>query len=121
MRLTGLLVLLLLLLILFFAAPAASFAQTAIPEDSAKSAEKTEISRLTSDTLADLARRARAGSEFERDGVCYTMRTYVVAREHKDSDVTRMVRATRCLPEWKIEFKSALAPVLNEDDAPAKR
>jgi len=120
MRLTSLLALLLLILILFFASSAASFAQTATPDPSAKPAEKTEISRFTSDTLADLARRARSGSEFERDGVCYTMRTYVVAREDKDSDVTRMVRATRCLPAWKLEFKSAVTPPLNQNDA-AKR
>ena len=119
--LTGLLALLLLILILFFASSAASFAQTATPDTSAKPSEKTEVSRLTSDTLADLARRARSGSEFERDGVCYTMRTYVMAREDKHSDSTRIVRATRCLPEWKIEFKSAVAPVLNKDDAPEKR
>ena len=111
MRLTGLLALLLLILILFFASSAASFAQTATPDTSAKPSEK----RLTSDTLADLARRARSGSEFERDGVCYTMRTYVMAREDKDSDVTRMVRATRCLPAWKLEFKSAVAPPLGRE------
>ncbi len=121
MRITGLLALLLFFLILFFAAPAASFAQAASSDSSAKPADKTEVSRFTADTVADFGRRARAGSEFERDGVCYTMRTYVMAREDKDSDTTRMVRATRCLPEWKIEFKSAVAPLLNQDDAHAKR
>jgi hypothetical protein len=70
-------------------------------------------------TLADLARRARFGSEFERDGVCYTMRTYVMAREDKDSDATRMVRATRCLPSWKLEFKTAVTPMhQGKDDTP---
>jgi protoporphyrinogen oxidase len=69
-----------------------------------------------------LVRHARSGSEIERDGVCYTMRTYVMAREDKDSDATRMVRATRCLPAWKLEYKTAVAPVRpSRDDNPAMR
>jgi hypothetical protein len=35
------------------------------------------------------------------------MRTYVMAREERDSDTTHMVRHTRCLPAWKLQFKSA--------------
>jgi hypothetical protein len=121
MRLTGLLVLLLLILILFFAAPAASYAQTAT-NNTVKTSGKADAAQQVDQTFADLARRARSGSELERDGVCYTMRTYVMAREDKDSDVTRMVRATRCLPAWKLEFKTAVGTVhRTEDDSPAKR
>jgi hypothetical protein len=121
MRLTGLLALLLFILIVFFAAPAASFAQTA--STSAASAPKqSEILSSTDGPLVALARRARLGSEFERDGVCYTMRTYVMAREDKDSDATRMVRATRCLPAWKLELKTAVTPMhQGNDDTPPTR
>jgi len=119
MRLTGLLVLL-LILILLFAAPAASYAQNS--SDAIQAAPKITARNLTADNLADLARWTRGGSQFERDGVCYTMRTYVVAREEKDSDATRVVRVTRCLSEWKLEFKSAIAPEPREQNAvPARR
>ena len=110
MRLTGLLVLMLFLLILLFASPAASYGQTTANPSANKSTENTLATELNAGKLAELARDARLGSEFERDGVCYTMRTYIMAREEKDSDSTRMVRATRCLPAWKLEFKSAAAP-----------
>jgi len=122
MRLTGLLALLLFILIVFFAAPAASFAQTATANVASASSEQSRALQAMDGTLADLARRARFGSEFERDGVCYTMRTYVMAREDKDSDATRMVRATRCLPSWKLEFKTAVTPMhQGKDDTPLTR
>ena len=122
MRLTGLLVLLLFILILLFAAPAASFAQTANRNFATTTSEQSRVLQAMDGTLANLDRRARLGSEFERDGVCYTMRTYVMAREDKDSDVTRMVRATRCLPAWKLEFKTAVTPMhRDKDDTPLTR
>ena len=119
MRLTGLLALLLFILIVFFAAPAASFAQSSSASIAASAPRQSEILSSMDGSLADVARRARLGSEFERDGVCYTMRTYVMAREDKDSDATRMVRATRCLPSWKLELKTAVTPMRQgKDDTP---
>ena len=50
------------------------------------------------------------------DDLCYTMRTYIMARADKNSDVTRMVRATRCLPAWKLEFKTASEPEIRPTD-----
>ena len=41
------------------------------------------------------------------DDVCYTMRTYVVARDSKDSDSTHHVRATTCLPGSRLRLKTA--------------
>ncbi len=116
MRITGLLVFLLLVLIFFLAAPAASYAQSANSAQAAPSAADR----------ADFDRTVRSfirgdGTQLERDGVCYTMRTYKVAREDKDSDVTRPVRVTRCLPATKLEFKSAIAPVPSEDDSREQR
>jgi hypothetical protein len=121
MRLTGLLALLLFILF-FFAAPAASFAQTANTNVATTSSGQSRVLQARDGTLADLDQRARFGSEFERDGVCYTMRTYVMAREDKDSDATRMVRATRCLPAWKLELKTAVNPGhQGKDDTPLTR
>src|ERR1700741_3391047 len=111
MRLTGLLALLLFILIVFFAAPAASFAQTANTLVTAKSSEHPAILQSMDGSALDPVRHGLLGSEFERDGVCYTMRTYIMAREDKNSDATRMVRATRCLPAWKLEFKTAVTPM----------
>lgn len=116
MRITGLLVVLLLILVLFFAAPAASYAQTANSGQAAPSAtDRADFDRTVRNFLRG------DGAQLERDGVCYTMRTYVVAREDKDSDVTRPVRVTRCLPATKLEFKSAVAPVRGEDDSRDQR
>ena len=122
MRLTGLLALLLFILIVFFVAPAASIAQTANTIVTAKPSEQSASLHSTDGTALDLARRGLFGSEFERDGVCYTMRTYIMAREDRDSDATRMVRATRCLPAWKLELKTATTPTRQgKDDTPLTR
>ena len=117
MRITGLLVVLLLILLFFFAAPAASYAQTA-----------TSVKCCGPVLTARTHRRARLGTSCagtaqnsRRTASAYTMRTYVVAREDKDSDVTRPVRVTRCLPATKLEFKSAIAPVRSEDDSREQR
>jgi len=107
MRLTGLLAVLLFLLIVFFAAPAASFAQAAA--DAARPAVSHDKS--VDDILQSMNNLAgRDVWELERDGVCYTLRTYVVARDEKDSDSTHVVRATRCLPATRLQFKTATAP-----------
>jgi len=116
MRITGLLAFLLLVLILFFAAPAASYAQSATSANAAPSA----ADRADFDPTVRNFMRGD-GAQLERDGVCYTMRTYKVVREEKDSDVTYPVRVTRCLPATKLEFKSAVAPVRSEDDSREQR
>jgi len=103
MRITGLLVVLLFILIFFFAAPAASYAQTATA-DKADASPSVTFDRTLRDFL-------RGDGTLERDGVCYTMRTYKVARDDKDSDVTHPVRVTRCMPSSRMELKSAVAPV----------
>lgn len=108
MRLTGLLAVLLFILIVFFAAPAASFAQeTSSPHSQSSFHSKSPEELLKAMRDFD----ARDGLELERDGVCYTLRTYVVARDERDSDSTHMVRATRCLPAWRLQFKTATEPV----------
>ena len=109
MRVTGLLAFLLFLVVVLFAAPAASFAQAA--DDDVRSQDFTNKSadawQKALRALAD-----RDVLQLERDGVCYTLRTYVMARDEKDSDSTHMVRATRCLPSARLQFKTATEPVL---------
>src|SRR5215468_2651398 len=109
MRITGLLVIALFILIFFFAAPAASYAQTA-------TADKTDASPSVTFDRAwrDFARGDNV--QLERDGVCFTMRTYKVAREDKDSDVTYPVRVTRCLPSSRMELKSAVSPAQRQGE-----
>lgn len=116
MRLTGLLAMLLFIVIVFFAAPAASFAQTH-GDSWAKASPDADLT-----TAMDNIRQHWNPTEIERDGVCYTMRTYVVARDDEESDTTHMVRTTRCLPEWKLEFKTAMEPGHRSSNAhPASR
>jgi hypothetical protein len=130
MRLTGLLALLLFFLIVFFAAPAASNAQTAqapaatsnsnglLPENAAQSEPlqpATDAPMLDRPLVLRQPLMDHGGDmvlrDYERDGVCYTMRTYVMAREDKDSDVTRMARYRKCLPSSKVDLKTAIAPI----------
>lgn len=112
MRVTGLLALLLFLVVVFFAAPAASFAQTTNDE-----AQPQHFAFKSADTLQKALKGLadRDVLQLERDGVCYTLRTYVMARDEKDSDSTHMVRATRCLPSARLQFKTATEPVPRMD------
>jgi hypothetical protein len=130
MRLTGLLALLLFFLIVFFAAPAASYAQTAqaptmapdsngpLPENVSQPESfqfATDAPKLDRPLILRQPLMDHGGDmvlrDYERDRMCYTMRTYVMAREDKDSDVTRMARYRKCLPSWKVDLKSAIAPM----------
>jgi hypothetical protein len=117
MRITGLLILL-LFLVIFFAAPAASYAQNS-STTAVKSVANAETSMAFDRAWREFARRD--GLQIERDGVCYTMRTYVMAREEKNSDVTYPVRVTRCLPSSKLDFKSAVQPVEGADSEKLQR
>ena len=108
MRLTALLLLIVALLLL--TAPAASFAQS-IPS------QKSNLP-FTGDDGAIL-RADGSGSAMSGDGhdlrtfdagdshvTCLTMRTYVVARENRNSDVTHRVRYYECLPSWKFDMRN---------------
>ena len=43
--------------------------------------------------------------EEDRDSVCYTMRSYIVARENRDSDSTKLVGYSTCQPSSKYELR----------------
>jgi hypothetical protein len=128
MRLTGLLALLLFILIVFFAAPAASHAQTAnLPAIKTERPDSTPVQILPDKPQLDEARPAPGQTDralvlvqplmehggdlvlrepAENDDLCYSMRTYVMAREDKTSDVTRLVRELKCTPARKFNYKT---------------
>jgi len=129
MRLTGLLAILLFVLIVFFAAPAASYAQTAnhpavktqntnsssvaiLPEQPGLSLEhaqpaQTERALFFAQPLVEHGGDLVLRESTENDGLCYTMRTYVMTREDKTSDATRLLRQVKCTPARKFGFKTA--------------
>jgi hypothetical protein len=43
--------------------------------------------------------------EEDRNNVCYTMRSYIVARENRDSDSTELVGYSTCQPSSKYELR----------------
>jgi hypothetical protein len=43
--------------------------------------------------------------------VCYTMRTYIMVREDRDSDVTRRDGYVTCQPAWKFEVRTAVGTI----------
>jgi len=111
MRLTGLLAILLFLAIVFFAAPAASYAQSM---DSASAPSAFADAGKTGAILPPPRIARRMITEERRDGVCFTMRTYIVARESRDSDVTHPKAYRECLPEWKLQMRSTDSPSLDQ-------
>jgi hypothetical protein len=105
MRLTGILAVVLFLAIVFFAAPAASYAQSNdgtapnlafLADAGKKGAGSPQLPHLS----------MRAETDEQRDGVCFTMRTYVVARESRDSDVVRAKGYHECMPGWKLQMRT---------------
>jgi len=62
---------------------------------------------LTSDSQPVRGSRRSGPTENYNDSVCATMRTYVVARTHPESDATRVVGYSRCQPAWKFQIRTA--------------
>jgi hypothetical protein len=44
--------------------------------------------------------------EDDRDNVCYTMRSYIMSRESRDSDSTKLVGYSTCQPSSKYELRT---------------
>jgi hypothetical protein len=49
------------------------------------------------------------------DDICYTIRSYVVARDSKDSDSTHPVKSSTCLPGSRYHLKTAVAHSRDEN------
>ena len=140
MRLTGLLALLLFLMIVFFAAPAASSAQTANPPtittdrhdsnpvqilpdkpqlDEARPLGQTDRALVLAQPLMEHGGDLVLRESTENDDLCYSMRTYVMAREDKTSDVTHFVRQVKCTPARKFNYKTTELRIQPADMKPA--
>ena len=53
----------------------------------------------------DLRNLGSIHNEEDRDRVCYTMRSYIVARENRDSDSTKLVGYSTCQPSSQYELR----------------
>jgi hypothetical protein len=53
--------------------------------------------------------------EYTADPVCYTIRSYVVARDDKDSDSTHPVGSSTCQPASRYGLKNAQAEPVSAD------
>lgn len=108
MRLTTLL--LLIIAVLLLTAPAASFAQNVAPPKSNMLFTGDDAAILRDDgsspQLSEYARDLRKFDTGDSHDTCLTMRTYVVARENRNSDVTHRVRYYECVPAWKFDIRT---------------
>ena len=52
--------------------------------------------------------------EEKRDSVCYTMRSYIVARENRDSDSTKLVGYSTCQPSSRYELRITVEDPIND-------
>ena len=67
---------------------------------------------LSAQELKQLAKQARSDAEAEQltDGsVCYSIRSYLMARDSKDSDSTHLVGTSTCQPAQKYALKTTVA------------
>jgi hypothetical protein len=53
----------------------------------------------------DLRKLRSIHIEDDHDNVCYTMRSYIVAREDRDSDSTKLVGYSTCQPSSQYELR----------------
>jgi hypothetical protein len=79
--------------------------------------------RSSTDAGIQLAWRSGTGADTSRigspaledDPTCYTIRTYVVARDGKDSDSTHPVRYSTCAPAERYKVKTAETRIHSRD------
>ena len=123
MRLTTLL--LMIVAVLLLTAPAASFAQTShSPKfDSTFSGDDASILRLDGSGVLQSS-DVRSLPKFDTGDThvtCLTMRTYVVARENRNSDVTHRVGYYECIPAWKFDMRKTEQKQEGVGQTPEKR
>ena len=123
MRLTTLLLLIIALLLL--TAPAASFAQNTPPPKSSTPFTGDDAAILRADGSGLLndgnAHDLRTFDTGDAHVTCLTMRTYVVARDTRNSDVTHHVRYYECVPAWKFDMRKAEQKTEVDRPAPEKQ
>jgi hypothetical protein len=89
--------------------------------DQAIQANGPQVSSSATDnvsTTASAHRRSPQRRLFSRDldgiqdeNVCLMLRTYIVVREYRNSDVTRRDGEVTCQPAWKFQTRSAVGTV----------
>jgi len=112
MRIPGILLALLFGLASQGAAPASDQSQTA-PGSSAPSVKSALLNspfrkfHPANERRRDFDLRKLGSIHIEdgRDNVCYTIRSYIVARENRDSDSTKLVGYSTCQPSSKYELR----------------
>jgi hypothetical protein len=96
---------------ILLAAPAASMAQTSsAPKSLLPSAgDSAAILRPDGSNLATLSETSSKWKFYAMNSqpVCYTMRTYVVARDTPGSDSTHAAGYQECLPSWKLDMRTS--------------
>lgn len=109
MRVPGLLI---AVLLLGFSTVALGQASDSLQDSASSAAPLNDSWRMFHKQRPDLDLFRTEDLANQRDRVCFTMRTYKVAREHPHSDVTRIVGYTTC-PEanWKLQFRSTDADI----------
>jgi hypothetical protein len=116
MRITTLLLPIVALILL--TAPAAGFAQAAGSPKSvaAFAGDSAAILRPdgSSPTPAEHSPSSWKLNAMNSQPVCYTMRTYVVARDTPGSDATHVASYHDCLPSWKLDMRTS-----EQKDTPA--
>jgi hypothetical protein len=70
---------------------------------------RTRILSLDADTVASLE------GQPVTDSICYSIRSYVVARDDKDSDSTHPVGSSNCQPASRYRVKRALVGPRSSD------
>jgi hypothetical protein len=82
--------------------------------DQVKAPEDKAYLRLgLAEVRPDILNPAESGPSIQvpdTDHVCFTMRTYVVARDSKDSDSVHPVRYSTCTPAGKRQVKRVAPP-----------
>ena len=95
-------------------AGASSLSNSATP--AVKTQLESPMSKPESRTqAASVPERLREYRAFEtidpRERVCLKMRSYIVARESRHSDSTRLVGYKTCQPSWKYELRTTVGTI----------
>ena len=122
MRLSTLL--LLTVAVLLLTAPAASFAQS-VPApkfNTPFTGDDAAILRADGSNLpmSGDSHEIRTFDTGDSHVTCLTMRTYVVARENRNSDVTHHVRYYECVPAWKFDMRKTDQKQRSPEETPEK-
>ena len=100
---------------LLFGLASLGAAQSSVQSQAARSSTATSVKSdlLFSSEASPIAEFRSANQrllgsihiEEDRDNVCYTMRSDIVARDNRDSDSTRLVGYSTCQPSSKYELR----------------